>query len=121
METPRSPSRWVAPLVLLAALLAVFLVVSGSTDDGGGGGSETTTSEERRDTRRGDRRTSTDRTETGERTTTGPERETYTVRPGDTLGLISERTGVPVETLLELNPDIDPNNLPVGTKIRLRE
>ena len=50
-----------------------------------------------------------------------PVRASYTVKLGDTLGLISEKTGVPVERLQELNPDLDPQELVVGQKIKLRE
>jgi hypothetical protein len=45
----------------------------------------------------------------------------YRVQLNDTLGLISEKTGVPVETLEVLNPELDPQNLVVGQRIRLRE
>ena len=113
------PSRWLAPLALLAAVAAVAFVVSASTqEDGGGGGSPT--SEERGEATGA--RTGTDGgTGTGGRTSTQPQRRRYTVRPGDTLAVISERTGVPVERLQELNPDIDPNSLTVGQKIKLTE
>ena len=116
--TPRSLSRWLAPLALLASLLAVLFVVSTTTsdDEGDGGGGPTTA--ERREARG---QTGTNPTATGARTSTGRQRRTYTVRPGDTLASISERTGVTVEELEELNPGVDPNSLTVGEKIRLTE
>jgi LysM repeat protein len=43
------------------------------------------------------------------------------VKLNDTLGLISEKTGVPVERIEALNPELDPQNLIVGQKIKLRE
>jgi LysM repeat protein len=43
------------------------------------------------------------------------------VRAGDNLALIAERTGVPLETLRELNPDLDPQALVTGQRVRLRE
>jgi LysM repeat protein len=43
------------------------------------------------------------------------------VKTGDTLGSIAERTGVDVETLQELNPDLDPQALVSGQRIKLRE
>ena len=116
--THRSPSRWLAPLALLASLLAVLFVVSVTTgEDEGDGGTRPTTQE--RTEARGQTGTST--TRTGGRTSTGPQRRTYTVRPGDTLALIAERTGVSVDRLQELNGELDPNNLTVGQKIRLTE
>jgi LysM repeat protein len=111
------PSRWLAPLALLAAVAAVLFVVSGTTSDGGGGGDEPTT-EERREAQGGTGRTG-EGAGTGPSTSTTKRRRTYTVKPGDTLATISERTGVPVEELQELNPRLDPNSLSVGQKIKL--
>lgn len=57
-------------------------------------------------------------------TTTTPtteQRASYTVQPGDTLGAISEETGVPIETIELLNPELDPQALIAGQKIKLRE
>ena len=122
--TSHRPSRWLGPLALLAAVAAVFAVVSASTGDGDGdAGSTTASTQERRDAGGGGTSTGEDeeQTATAARTTTSPQRRTYTVRPGDTLALIAERTGVSVEELQELNPRLDPNNLTVGTKIKLTE
>ena len=49
------------------------------------------------------------------------QRAFYSVKLNDTLGLIAEKTDVPVERLEELNPELDPQNLVVGQRIRLRE
>ncbi len=97
-------------MALVASLAAVALVVSSSTgnDDNGDGGNATRTAEpgqqqqERQQRRR-------------------PQRTFYRVRLNDTLGLIAEQTGVPVERLEALNPELDPQNLIVGQRIRLRE
>jgi LysM repeat protein len=48
-------------------------------------------------------------------------RRSYTVRAGDTLGAIAEKTGVAVTTLEDLNPGLDPQALVAGQKIKLRE
>lgn len=48
----------------------------------------------------------------------GPKR--YTVEPGDTPSGIAEKTGVPLEELLDLNPEVDPQTLTPGQKLRLR-
>ena len=122
--TPHRPSRWIAPLALLAAIAAVGLVISNSTgsDDGDGGSSDASQQQERRgESEAGREETSAEEEATDTSTTTTPRRQSYTVRPGDTLALIAERTGVPVEELLELNPEIDPNSLTVGDKIKLTE
>ena len=44
----------------------------------------------------------------------------YTVRRGDTFGLIAARTGTTVAALEELNPGVSSNSLQVGQKIRVK-
>jgi LysM domain len=107
----RSPARLLAPVALVASLAAVALVVSNSTsngDDGGDDGSANRTAEPRQEQRQRPQRRQ-------------PQRTFYRVRLNDTLGLIAEQTGVPVEQLEALNPELDPQNLIVGQRIRLRE
>jgi LysM repeat protein len=98
-------------VALVASLAAVGLIVSSSTsndDNGGDGANATRTAEPRQpqQERRQQRR---------------PQRTFYRVKLNDTLGLIAEQTGVPVEQLQALNPELDPQNLIVGQRIRLRE
>jgi LysM repeat protein len=50
-----------------------------------------------------------------------PGAATYTVQAGDTLGSIAEDTGVSVQRLQEMNPQLDPQTLSTGQRIRLRE
>src|SRR4051812_30719927 len=107
-----SPARFLAPLALVAFALAVVLIVvasSGGGGDGGGGGSDTA--------RGGNPGTDTASTQT----TPKPTRATYTVKTGDTLGSIAEKTGLTVEQLQTLNPELDPQALLSGQKIKLRE
>ena len=107
----RSPARLLAPLALVAVTAAVVLIVAaagGSGDDGGGGDADA------------NRPAGT--AQTSDTTTTQtPQRSTYTVKTGDTLGAIAEKTGVSVERLQELNPELDPQALLSGQKINLRE
>ena len=106
----RSPARLLAPLALVAVTVAVVLIVAasgGSGDDGGGDADANRTA---------------GTAQTSETTTTQtPQRRTYTVKTGDTLGAIAEKTGVSVERLQELNPELDPQALLSGQKINLRE
>jgi LysM repeat protein len=44
----------------------------------------------------------------------------WTVRAGDTFGVISARTGVPVATIQQLNPNAKSTSLFIGEKLRLR-
>lgn len=105
-----SPARLLAPLALVAFALAVVLVVVASSGGGDGGGGGDTA-------RSGSSGTGTPTTDTAPRRT----RATYTVKIGDTLGSIAEKTGVSVERLQILNPELDPQALLSGQKIKLRE
>jgi spore germination protein YaaH len=49
-----------------------------------------------------------------------PRRRFYVIRPGDTLSTISVKTGVSVPTLETLNSSVDPNALQTGQRLRLR-
>jgi len=106
-----SPARFLAPLALVAFALAVVLIVVASSGSGDGGGGDGDAA------RGGNSGTGTSSTQTTPRRT----RATYTVKTGDTLGAIAEKTGVTVERLQTLNPELDPQALLSGQKIKLRE
>lgn len=105
-------ARLLAPLALIAFLGAVGAMVLGSGVVGGddNGGSNAST---------GSLPTATDRT-----TTAGRQqklRKTYTIKTNDTLSGIAAETGTTVEKLQTLNPELDPQGLVTGQKIKLRE
>ena len=111
----RSPARLLAPISLVVFVLALFIVIasSGTGDSGGDSGN-------------GSQQESTTLTTPGETTAAGEseprvDQTFYTVKTGDTLGGIAETVGVPITRLQELNPDLDPQALVSGQKIRLRE
>jgi LysM repeat protein len=105
-------ARLVAPLALIACAAAVAALVVGSGVVGDDNGSETAGT--------GALPGANDRT-----TTTGKKRKrtpaTYTIKANDTLSAIAEKNGTTVERLLELNPELDPQGLVAGQKIKLRE
>ena len=107
----RSPARFLAPLALVAFVIALFLVVSSSMKD----------SETRTGTRSpsGDSRPASSPAANGKKQKKGPRR--YKVKPGDTPSSIAEKTGVPLEEILRLNPDLDPQTLSPGQRIKLRQ
>jgi LysM repeat protein len=99
----RRPARLVAPLVLLLCAAAVLLIVQRTlNEDAGSPATATTPTPEARTT-----------------TTRAP--RTYRVRSGDTMGSIAERYDLSVDELLQLNPDVDPQTLRAGQRLRLRE
>jgi LysM repeat protein len=116
-----SPSRWMAPLALLAAIVAVGIVVSTSTGgDGQDGPAAATTATGQEQGGSGGGETSTGEGRTGT-TATNERPRTYRVQAGDSFATIAEETGLSVEELQELNPDVDPQSLRVGQSIRLAE
>jgi LysM repeat protein len=44
----------------------------------------------------------------------------YEIESGDTLISIAHRTGVPVRTIEQLNPEVDPQILVAGEQLKLR-
>ncbi|MEV4421868.1 LysM domain-containing protein [Patulibacter sp. NPDC049589] len=96
---PRSPFRIVAPLALVAVVVAVYLLVSPGTDSPAPArpAAETTT------------------------TVAQPKRRTYTVRTGDSFSSVAHRYRITVERLIELNPKLDPQTLRHGQRLRLRD
>ena len=115
----RSPLRFLAPVALVLFGLALLVIVSSSN----GGDSDNTPSaseqEKDRDLGTSAKKKSKRRTSTADGG--GLPTRTYTVKSGDTLGSISEKTGIPVDKLQELNPQLDPQQLVSGQKIKLRE
>lgn len=100
----RNPARVLAPLALVAALAGVVVVVQASTsgtaeDSGASSATPQTTTQPSRPGRRRAR--------------------VYVVEPGDTLTVIAERTGVTLETIERLNPDVDPQALQAGQRLKL--
>jgi LysM repeat protein len=47
-------------------------------------------------------------------------RRFYTVQAGDTFGVISSKTGVPVATITRLNPKASSVSLHIGEKVRIK-
>jgi LysM repeat protein len=115
-RTRRSPARFLAPLALIAVLVAFMAIVSGS----GGGGTTTTTDQSSNTTAS---QTSSSATKTGSKTKKKPvkdSKKTYTIQAGDTLGGIAAKTGVPLSRIEELNPSVDPHAMTTGQEIRLK-
>jgi LysM repeat protein len=97
-----SPARIAAPLALVAAVVSIVVVIAASQT---GGDSATV--------RAG--RPAVHRTVHHK-----PRPRTVVVRAGDTLSAISTRTGVAIETLQALNPNVDPQALQTGERLKLR-
>lgn len=98
----RNPARLVAPLSLLAAVVAIVVVIQVSNSDAPAPAPEL-------------RRPATTQPVRRQRATP----RTYVVKAGDTLTVIADKTGVSLETIQRLNPTVDPNALQTGQRLRL--
>src|SRR3712207_6382752 len=94
----RSPARFLAPLALVAVGVALFAVVNGNVASDEREASPGATPASTASAGKG--------SDAKKRKSRG--RRTYTVKQGDTPSGIAEKTGVPVQRLLDLNPDLDP-------------
>lgn len=96
-------ARILAVVALLVAAVVVLVVIAGSF----GGSDEGESQSPNRDGRPA-------------RVHSPPKEKTYTIRPGDTLSEVGERTGVSVDRIQRLNPELDPQSLLAGQEVRLR-
>jgi LysM repeat protein len=107
----RSPARYLAPLALVAVSIALYTVVTSNL-----GGDESTAPNQATESQpasspNGDG----EEAETGRK---GP--RFYTVKAGDTPSSIADETDTPLVEILRLNPDLDPQTLSPGERVRLR-
>lgn len=96
-------ARIFAAIALIGAVLAVVVVISAGMDS--------------------DSQSKKDRTGQQTQKEDKPKRtkaETYTVETGDTLTAIAQKTGVPVNEIIALNPEVDPQILIAGQTLKLR-
>jgi LysM repeat protein len=98
----RKLGRYLAPIALVAVIVATLLVVQAGLSHSHHG-----TSSRRPD-------------HTVASVHTAPRKVFYVIKAGDSLSTISVKTGVSVPTLEALNPAIDPNALQTGQRLRLR-
>ena len=100
-----SPARLAAIVALTAAFVVSLVIVVSSL----GGDSDEPAAQGQ-----GDRQERTAQPD-------GEERKFYVVKPGDCcLSQIAERTGVDVDALVELNPNLDPQAIRSGDRVKLR-
>jgi LysM repeat protein len=106
----RQPNQ-IARVAAVVALVTAFMLVtftlftSGGGSNGGSDGNGTT-----------------DEIQIGEPTRAGEkalERGFYVVEDGDTLAQIAQDTGLELDNLVELNPELDPQALIAGERVRL--
>lgn len=95
-------ARLLAVLALVGTILIVFVAVSGVTGGDDDSGKKANPAKQR----------NVNKPKT--------KAKTYEVEEGDTLTTISRKTGISVQRLQKLNPDVDPQALQLGQEIKLR-
>ena len=116
----RSWGRFVAPAAfLLAATIAVLLIRSGLRS-GTPAATTTIVAPPRTTTHKTVSTTTTTPPRPATTTTTASGPRFWTVQAGDTFAVISSKTGIPVATIEELNPNVKSTSLFIGEKLRLR-
>ena len=113
-----NPGRILAPIAIVAFGLALLLIV---TSAGGGDGNPSESASSKQEQKDLGVQQGEKRRQQKARSESKLAKGVYVVKTGDTLGSIAETTGVPVEKLQELNPQLDPQALVSGQKIKLRE
>lgn len=97
-----APARIFAILALAVAVVVVVAVIFGASDDDSSTKGKQDAHHAKRHIRQKTKAAS------------------YVVETGDTLTSIAHETGVPVATILVLNPEVDPQILIAGEKLKLR-
>lgn len=87
-------------IAFIVAIVAISGALSGSNSDGSGGG------------KHGGKQ--------AHKTHHKHVPASYEIQSGDTLISIAHHTGVPVRTIEELNPEVDPQILVAGEELKLR-
>ena len=102
--------RVLAPLAFFVAATILIVLVNNAIEDGQPTSSASPPGE-----------TSGAATETAVTGTvaTPAKRTYYRIKPGDTLETVAAKKDTTVDDLIQLNPNIDPNNLQPGQRIRI--
>ena len=107
----RSPARFLAPIALIACAFALYSVVHGANgaQTGRDNGAETAAP------------TATATKTATKKSSAKKKRKTYTVKAGDTPSGIAAKAGISLEQLQKLNPNLDPQTLSPGQRLKLSE
>jgi LysM repeat protein len=96
----------VAAIAALAVSFVVVMVLIASSLSGGDGSTASGPSGQRQSMAAG---------------SAGSERKIYVVKPGDCcLSQIAQKTGIDIDVLVQLNPNLDPQAIHSGDRVKLR-
>ena len=101
----RRPARIFAPLSLVACAIAVLMIVNRNNPHDGGSKTSAPPAQTSTVTKR--------------KQAAKKQRTRYIVKQGDVLSEIAVKTGVPLDTIIRLNPNVDAQSLHAGQKLKL--
>ena len=111
--------RFAAPAAfLLAVTIAVVLIRSGMNNGSGAHGTQAPVPTAPHKTVA--TTTAKTKTKTKKHASASTAKRYWTVQAGDTFGVISSKTGVPVSTIEQLNPTVKSTSLFIGEKLRIK-
>jgi LysM repeat protein len=108
-QPSKAPARALAVIALVGAFVILAVLIGGAVGGGGSGGSHSNGSGG-----------SAPQQASGEGGSQKKTPSSYVVKNGDTLTSIAHQTGVPVARIQQLNPEVDPQILISGEKLKLR-
>jgi LysM repeat protein len=109
----RSPARFLAPIALVAFAFALYSVVENARDNSTAPSGSATPAKTATPSRSEKKAAAKSRAR--------HRRKAYRVHSGDTPSSIALKYGITVKQLEKLNPDMDPQALTVGERLRLRK
>ncbi|HEY6963439.1 MAG TPA: LysM domain-containing protein [Gaiellaceae bacterium] len=112
--------RYVAPAAFLLAVTVAVVLIRSGLESGGANVAATLTSVPTTTRKHVVTTTPTTTAPSAATTTPSAHKAYWTVQAGDTFGVISSKTGVPVATIEQLNPNTSSTSLFIGQKIRYR-
>ncbi len=115
----RELTRFGAPLAFLLGVTVAVLLIKAGLDSSDSKPTAVSTTRVAATTRATPTTPKLVLTGTTTATTTTPGAQYYEIQSGDTLGAIAAKYDTTVDQLLTLNPDVDPNALHPGDRIRV--
>jgi LysM repeat protein len=115
----RELTRFGVPAAFLLAVTIAVLLIKAGLDDSSPSATPTTVPKTTAHTTTQATTTKLVLTGSATTTTTPADAQYHIIKAGDTLGVIASNYDTTVEQLLTLNPDLDPNALQPGTRIRV--
>jgi LysM repeat protein len=112
--------RYVAPAAFLLAVTVAVILIRSGMDAGSHSPAASSSAPPARHVKVATKTAPTTTAARPKKHATAVPKQYWTVQAGDTFGVISSKTGVPVATIEQLNPTVQSTSLFIGEKIRIK-